>query len=137
LALETKEASLQLTFGDKELEELPETCALDVADRGGASLGQVGDAMNLTRERVRQIEAGALEKLRVLFGRMGIEPCALGRECSGLAEAAERWGVDVGEFAGGQETREAFKRSGLTCESSYFVAQKAASRRRRKGKKSA
>lgn len=34
-----------------------ESCALDVADRGGETLEGVGKIMNLTRERVRQIEA--------------------------------------------------------------------------------
>jgi len=40
------------------------TCALDVADQGGGSLGDVGDALDLTRERVRQIEAEALLWIR-------------------------------------------------------------------------
>jgi hypothetical protein len=38
---------------------MPETCALDVADRGGASSERLAELTNLTRERVRQIEAAA------------------------------------------------------------------------------
>lgn len=39
------------------------SCALDVADEGGRTLEQVGEAMGLVRERVRQIEVQALAKL--------------------------------------------------------------------------
>jgi hypothetical protein len=41
-----------------------QSCALDVAARGGLTLKQVGRILRLTRERVRQIEASALGKLR-------------------------------------------------------------------------
>ena len=56
--------SVKLNFPDKEIRELPHTCALDVADQGGITLEEVGDIMNLTRERVRQVEALGLSKLR-------------------------------------------------------------------------
>jgi len=35
-----------------------------VADRGGITLEEVGEIMNLTRERIRQVELRGLEKLR-------------------------------------------------------------------------
>lgn len=38
------------------------TCALDVADQGGITLEEIGDLIGLTRERVRQIEDGALRR---------------------------------------------------------------------------
>jgi hypothetical protein len=56
--------SVKLNFPDKEPWELEETCALDVADRGGITLEEVGAIMNLTRERIRQVEVRGLEKLR-------------------------------------------------------------------------
>lgn len=44
-------------------EAMPETCALDVADRGPAELERVGEVMALTRERIRQIEWRAFRRL--------------------------------------------------------------------------
>ncbi len=58
--------SVKMNFPDKELWELAETCALDVADRQGITLEEVGVIMNLTRERVRQLEMRGLTKLRVI-----------------------------------------------------------------------
>lgn len=44
--------------------EIPETCALDFADKNGkTTLDAVGKALNLTRERIRQIQK---EFIRVL-----------------------------------------------------------------------
>jgi hypothetical protein len=56
--------SIKLNFPDKEVWELEETCALDVAERGGITLEEVGEIMNLTRERIRQVEVSGLEKLK-------------------------------------------------------------------------
>jgi hypothetical protein len=58
--------SVKMNFPDKELHEIGDTCALDVADRGGITLEDVGVIMNLTRERVRQLETRGLQKLRVI-----------------------------------------------------------------------
>lgn len=41
-----------------------ESCALDVADKGPATLQEVGDLLGLSRERIRQIERKALVKIR-------------------------------------------------------------------------
>jgi len=56
--------AIKLNFPDLEPWELEETCALDVAEHDHCTLLEIGQLMNLTRERVRQIEADALEKLR-------------------------------------------------------------------------
>lgn len=56
--------SIKFNFPDKEVWELAETCALDVADRGGITLEDVGEILNLTRERIRQVEVKGLNKLR-------------------------------------------------------------------------
>ncbi len=56
--------SIKVNFPGKEPWELEETCALDVAERGGVTLEEVGVLLNLTRERVRQVEVEGLQKLR-------------------------------------------------------------------------
>jgi hypothetical protein len=56
--------SIKLNFPDKEIWELEHTCALDVAEKGGITLEEVGAIMNLTRERIRQVETRGLAKLR-------------------------------------------------------------------------
>ncbi len=56
--------SIKINFPDREVWQLAQTCALDVAERGGITLEEVGDIMNLTRERIRQVEVSGLDKLR-------------------------------------------------------------------------
>jgi len=56
--------SIKLNFPDMEIWELAHTCALDVAEKGGITLEEVGEIMNLTRERIRQVEMRGLEKIR-------------------------------------------------------------------------
>lgn len=45
------------------IEAMPQSCVLDVADEGDATLDDVGDLWGVTRERIRQIESKALAKL--------------------------------------------------------------------------
>ncbi len=58
--------AIKLNFPDLEVWELSESCALDIADHGGTTLEDVGAIMNLTRERIRQVEVKALAKLEAL-----------------------------------------------------------------------
>lgn len=57
--------SIILNFPDLEPDQVPaaHSCALDVADEGGATLEDVAIVMNLTRERVRQIQDIAFAKI--------------------------------------------------------------------------
>ena len=64
--------AIKLNFPDLDAWELPESCALDVADRGGTTLEDVGAIMNLTRERIRQVEVKALAKLEALRDMMAL-----------------------------------------------------------------
>jgi hypothetical protein len=59
--------TIKLNFPDLEPWEMRETCALDVADRGGITLEEVGEILNLTRERIRQVEVFGLEKLQIEY----------------------------------------------------------------------
>jgi hypothetical protein len=56
--------AIKLNFPHLEVWEMAETCSLDVADRGGITLEEVGEIINVTRERVRQLETRALVKIR-------------------------------------------------------------------------
>lgn len=69
----THAGSLQSHWGDLEaLDTMPDTCALDVADRGSHRLEGIALCMNITRERVRQIEFKALMKFRKQCMKAGI-----------------------------------------------------------------
>lgn len=82
LDINPETGSIKINFPDLEPWELKNTCALDVAERGGITLEEVGEIMNLTRERIRQVEVRGLLKLK-----MGSpSPDELGAEL--LAQAA-------------------------------------------------
>lgn len=65
----TQAGTVHFNHPGLEPDELEETCSLDVADRGGMVLESVGRLMQLTRERIRQIEVSGLRHL----GRAGID----------------------------------------------------------------
>ena len=77
LDVNDRTGSIKLNFPGLEVWELPDTCALDVADphrvgKGdGLTLERVGETINVTRERVRQIEAMALRKARAACNAEG------------------------------------------------------------------
>ena len=58
-----EEGTLKVNFPDRGIDEIPYSCSLDVADAGMHTLDEIGDAMNITRERVRQIDHGLRAKL--------------------------------------------------------------------------
>ncbi len=77
--------SITLNFPDLEPWELEETCAIDVAIGGGATLERTGELLNCARERVRQIvdghdepelgrrDPGALARFRDSMRALGLE----------------------------------------------------------------
>src|SRR4051812_31596424 len=56
--------SIKLNHADLADEELLDSCALDVADRGPQELRAIGDRLNVTHQGARIIEQRALVKLR-------------------------------------------------------------------------
>lgn len=60
----TPAGSLKFNHPAKEVDELEETCALDVADRGGTSLQEIADLLNITRQGAQLIENVALRHAR-------------------------------------------------------------------------
>jgi hypothetical protein len=72
LDVSPRTGAIKLNVPDLEVWEMNETCALDVADRGGTTLEDVGAIMNLTRERIRQVEVRALAKLEALREMMAL-----------------------------------------------------------------
>ena len=58
----------------RNLDTMIHTCTLDVADIGGVTLEEVGDIVELTRERVRQIEVRGAQNLGPMLKSRGIAP---------------------------------------------------------------
>jgi hypothetical protein len=88
--------AVKMNFPDLDPDQMSESCALDVADRGYATLEEVGKAMNFTRERTRQVEVLALRKVAEATDlpilRDGVTNCELG---DGTGEdGARKLGID-------------------------------------------
>ena len=64
LDVDPKSGSIKFNRPDLEVWEMEETCSLDVADRQGITLEEVGRWYNLTRERIRQVEVRGLTKIK-------------------------------------------------------------------------
>lgn len=114
LDVSARTGAIKLNFPDLEVWEMNETCALDVADRGGTTLEEVGAIMNLTRERIRQVEVKGLAKLQALKDmnalRDYVDEGPVGKrrlpilakdeeETEGDADADDEDDFDVEEFA--------------------------------------
>ena len=66
LDVQHRTGAIKLNFPDIEVEQMNESCSLDIADRGGTTLEEVGAIMNLTRERIRQLEVRSMAKVKSL-----------------------------------------------------------------------
>jgi hypothetical protein len=80
LGVDPSTGSLKLNFPDlfdadgaPEVDKMPATCALHVAERGGVTLETMGEMLNLTRERARQLEVMSLEHLRKALAHVGLD----------------------------------------------------------------
>jgi hypothetical protein len=64
LEVNSETGAIKLNVPHLEIEQLKHSCALDVADDGEHTLEEVGELLNVTRERVRQIELAGLHQLK-------------------------------------------------------------------------
>jgi hypothetical protein len=64
LDVNEEKGSIKINFPNIEPWEMEHSCVLDLADRGPVTLDDVGRLMNLTRERIRQLESSAHEKIK-------------------------------------------------------------------------
>jgi hypothetical protein len=102
--------AIKLNFPDLEVWEMGDSCALDVADRGGTTLEDVGAIMNLTRERIRQVEVKALAKLEALRDMMAlrdfVDEGPVGKRRLPVLSQAELRGIDPEAASGERESEE-------------------------------
>lgn len=63
LDVNPQNGTIKLNFPGLAVEEMTESCAMDVAERGGITLAETGTISNVTRERIRQVEAKAVRSL--------------------------------------------------------------------------
>jgi hypothetical protein len=105
-----KTGAIKLNFPDLEVWEMGESCALDVADRGGTTLEDVGAIMNLTRERIRQVEVKALAKLEALRDMMAlrdfVDEGPVGKRRLPVLSKADLEGIDGDVESAANETDE-------------------------------
>lgn len=66
----TKGGAIQLNFPDREPWELEHSCALDIAEQDGCTLEDAGRLINVTRERIRQMEEKVFLTLRARSEKM-------------------------------------------------------------------
>jgi hypothetical protein len=65
LDVNPRTGSIKFNFPDREVDEIPATCSLRVAEHGGRTLDAVAEVMGLTRQRLSQLEDRILDKIRV------------------------------------------------------------------------
>jgi hypothetical protein len=72
LDVNEKTGSIKFNFPDKEPHQMEHSCVLDLAERTDMTLEEIGDLMNLTRERIRQYELMCFDIMKIEFERRGI-----------------------------------------------------------------
>lgn len=77
---------LKLMFPHLEVEDMKESCALDVADRAaddGLTLEQLGLTLNISLEGARQVELDVLAELRAKVGEEAVNGLVTGAGAAG------------------------------------------------------
>jgi hypothetical protein len=75
LDINPETGSITLNFPELEPHEIrpDRSCSLDIADRGPLTLDETGIYINLTRERIRQVEVKYLMKLKAHMDTLGVD----------------------------------------------------------------
>jgi len=89
-----------------------ESCALDVADNGPLTLEQVGALMHVTRERVRQIEVDALQKLSRACKKLDIDEEDLIEHPRHVLDVALSWAARMRQIRREYQRRWVAKKKG-------------------------
>lgn len=63
------DGSLKLNFPEKEPDELTVSCSLDLAEDGPRTLDSIAAIMGMSKERARQLESAAFDKLYTTLPR--------------------------------------------------------------------
>ena len=76
--------SLVINRPDVDVAEMKASCALDIADDGPKTLEQVGAVMNVTRERMRQLETATLRKVKRLVDQKPDGEVTFRKQCKAV-----------------------------------------------------
>ncbi|MFH0902118.1 MAG: sigma factor-like helix-turn-helix DNA-binding protein [Pseudomonadota bacterium] len=60
----TAAGALRIEYPDRDPDEIPETCVLDVAEHDFLTFDDIGRFLGVTSGRIQQIEASALRKMK-------------------------------------------------------------------------
>ncbi len=74
--------TIKINFPEADICDLEHSCALDLADSGELTFEQIGQLLNLTRERIRQMTNQAV-------GTIGDQVCPDERRVGALTETME------------------------------------------------
>lgn len=68
-----EDGNLKMNFPDREPDEMSASCALDLAEDGPRTLDSIAALMGMSKERARQLEAAAFDKLYERLPRLNAE----------------------------------------------------------------
>jgi hypothetical protein len=72
LDVSPKTGAIKMNFPDLDVSDMAETCVLDVAERGDATVLEIAAVMNLSGERIRQVELEAFGRITGMDERAGL-----------------------------------------------------------------
>lgn len=121
----TEAGSLVINRPDVDVADLKASCSLDVADAGPLTLEQTGAVLNLTRERMRQMETAALRKVKRLVDEKPDGEVRFRRQCTAVdAHSGRRCGLLEHEGPVHRSARGEFRVAAAPGQTSFTLQQK-------------